>query len=163
MLNKQYQKNIRLKIEKGKEENTNFNFKAQSTLIPRARYCCGHLDMPESRYFAATCNIFLFNMHWDTSRQVKSSQNIYFEVKGRNMGNNQISYMRKYTSDNRSLWKRSTVSFTIIDVKYKNKSISKDGCLAKRCCLERLIWNMYDMHSQRNTRGLHPCLKFMCD
>lgn len=63
------------------------------------------------------------------------------------IGNDYIPYI--YTSDNISSWKRSTVSYIIINVKYKNKSLSTDGYLAKRCDLEMLIWNMYDMHSQR--------------
>lgn len=46
------------------------------TFVPRARNCSKHPDKSESTYFAATCNIDLFNMHWDASKQVKSSQKV---------------------------------------------------------------------------------------
>lgn len=48
--------------------------------MPKLRNCTKQSDRSESTYLAATPSIFLFNIHCDKSKQVKSSQNV-LEVK----------------------------------------------------------------------------------
>jgi hypothetical protein len=55
------------------------------TLVPRARNCDKQPDISNSRYFTAHCKIPLFSKHWDTSKQVKSSQNANLVVKVKTM------------------------------------------------------------------------------
>lgn len=55
------------------------------TLVPRARTWDKHPDISDSRYFTAHCKIALFNKHWETSKQVKSSQNANLVVKVKTM------------------------------------------------------------------------------
>ena len=55
------------------------------TLDPRERNCNKQPDISVSIYFTATCKIALFNVHWDTSKQVKSSQNAKLAVKVKTM------------------------------------------------------------------------------
>lgn len=53
-------------------------------MVPRERNCDKQPDISDSRCFAATCKIDLFNKHWDASKQVKSSQYVKLVVKVKN-------------------------------------------------------------------------------